>query len=131
LDAPEGEPVPVVTIDGLDLRACQFMKLDVEGMETEALRGAAKTIRRCRPFLYVENDRRARSAELISLLQSYSYRLYWHSPPLYRADNFRGDTENIFGGKVSVNMICIPTEIPQSLTYLREVTGPDDSVISW
>jgi hypothetical protein len=52
-------------------------------------------------------------------------------PPLYGADNFRGDTENIFGGKVSVNMICIPTEIPQSLTNLREVTGPDDSVISW
>src|SRR5262249_9347571 len=55
-DVREGKPVPVVTIDGLDLRACQFMKLDVQGMETEALRGAAATIRRCRPFLYVEND---------------------------------------------------------------------------
>jgi FkbM family methyltransferase len=127
-----GEPVPLVTIDSLDLRDCQFIKLDIEGMETEALRGATATIGRFRPILYVENDRQARSSELISLLQLYGYRLYWHLPPLFRADNFRGDTENIFGAKVSVNMIGIPAEIPQSsLTNLREVTGPTDSVIRW
>ena len=79
-------------------------------------------------MLYVENDRQARSAELIGLLQQYGYRLYWHLPPLYTANNFRADTENIFGNKVSVNMIGIPAEIPQStLTNLREVTGPNRS----
>ena len=132
LDSRSGEAVPLVTIDSLRLQDCQFIKLDVEGMETDALHGAVATIRRFRPILYVENDRQARSAALIALLQSYGYRLYWHLPPLYRGNNFRADTENIFGGKVSVNMICIPTEIPQSsLTNLREVTGPEDSVIRW
>ena len=132
LESQSGETVPLVTIDGLDLGDCQFIKIDVEGMETEALRGAVKTIDRFRPILYVENDRQAQSAELIGLVQSFGYRLYWHLPPLYVPGNFRGDAENIFGKKVSVNMICIPTEIPQaSLTNLREVTGPADSVISW
>jgi hypothetical protein len=66
------------------------------------------------------------------LLQQYGYRLYWHLPPLYSANNFRLDPENIFGNKVSVNMIGIPAEIPQStLTNLREVSGPTDHVISW
>jgi FkbM family methyltransferase len=127
-----GEPVALITIDSMNLSDCQFIKIDIEGMETEALRGAAVTIARFRPILYVENDRQARSAELIGLLQQYGYRLYWHLPPLYSANNFRGDTENIFGNKVSVNMIGIPIEIPQStLTNLREVTGPTDHVITW
>lgn len=132
LDSGLGEPVTLLTIDSMDLLDCQFIKIDIEGMETEALRGAAATIQRFRPFLYVENDRLARSAELIGLIQQYGYRLYWHMPPLYRANNFRADTENIFGDTVSINMIGIPAEIPQStLTNLREVTGPTDSFIRW
>jgi FkbM family methyltransferase len=127
-----GEAVLVKTIDSLELRDCQFIKIDIEGMETEALRGAAATIERFRPILYVENDRLASSTQLIGLLQQYGYRLYWHLPPLYSANNFRADSENIFGNKVSVNMIGIPAEVPQSsLTNLREVTGPSDSVIRW
>jgi FkbM family methyltransferase len=132
LGSGRGEPVALITIDSMDLGDCQFIKIDIEGMETEALRGAAATIERFRPILYVENDRQGRSAELIGLLQQYGYRLYWHLPPLYSTNNFRTDPENIFGNKVSVNMICIPAEIPQStLTNLREVTGPTDHVIIW
>jgi hypothetical protein len=127
-----GEPVPLVTVDSLRLPDCQFIKLDVEGMETEALHGAVETIRHFRPILYVENDRQARSTELIGLIQEYGYRLWWHLPPIYGANNFRAEAENIFGNKVSVNMICVPAEIPGvSLTNLREVTGPDDSAINW
>ena len=127
-----GETVPVVTIDSLELNDCQFIKLDIEGMEIEALHGAAATIAAFRPMLYVENDRQDRSAELITLLQRYDYRLYWHSPRLFSANNFRGDSENIFGDIASVNMICIPAEIPQAaLTNLREVTGPTDSIVTW
>ncbi len=132
LGAATGAPVVSCTIDSMELRDCQFIKIDIEGMESEALRGGVMTIQRFRPMLYVENDRQARSAELIGLLQQYGYRLYWHMPPLYSANNFRADKENIFGSKVSVNMIGIPAEIPQStLTNLREVTDPTDHVISW
>ena len=48
------------------------MKVDVEGMELEVLRGAAQTIQRCKPALFVENDRDEKSAALISYhLQSW------------------------------------------------------------
>ena len=106
----QGEAVEVVTIDSLNLTACRLIKMDIEGMEAEALQGAAKTIRRHRPALYVENERDDKSAALITLLLSYSYRLYWHAPFMFRTDNFAGDHENIFGRTASHNMLCVPRE---------------------
>jgi FkbM family methyltransferase len=43
-----------VALDEFDLPRVDFIKLDVEGMEMEALEGADKTIRRSRPILLVE-----------------------------------------------------------------------------
>jgi FkbM family methyltransferase len=53
--SPEGAPglrTRITPIDALELSACDFVKIDVEGFEPEALRGAATTIRRHRPLLY-------------------------------------------------------------------------------
>jgi FkbM family methyltransferase len=126
-DALQGETVPLVTVDGLALPACHMIRIDVEGMETEVLRGGAVTIAAFRPILYVRNGHEARSAELIGLLQSYGYRLYWYLPPIYSPDNFRGDPANIFPDAISPNMLCVAAEVPQaSLSALREVSGPDD-----
>ena len=122
-----GEPVALVTIDSMQLTGCRLIKLDVEGMEVEALRGAELTIGRLRPVLYVENDRDDRSADLIALLLSYGYRLYWHAPLLFRPDNFAGDPENIFGRVASYNMLCVPREAGGSINGLAEVSGPQDN----
>jgi FkbM family methyltransferase len=110
LGATAGERVQLVTLDGLDLAACDLVKLDMEGMEIEALRGGARTIERFRPFLYVENDRPERAQALTELLVSWRYRFYTHKPPLFAAENFAGDPENIFGNIVSINIIGIPEE---------------------
>ncbi len=122
-----GEVVALVTIDNLQLSACRLIKLDVEGMEFEALQGGAQTIRRLRPVLYVENERDEKSAPLIALLFSYGYRLYWHAPLLFRPDNFAGDPENIFGLIASHNMLCVPREAGGRIEGLAEVTGPEDN----
>ena len=119
--ATQGEPVPLRTIDSLGLSACRMMKVDCEGMEAEALRGGADTIRRLRPFLYVENDRQDRAAELIDLLLSWNYQLYWHTPPLFAPQNFAADSENIFGDIVSINMVGVPAELNITVQGLRKV----------
>ncbi len=124
-DGP-GEDVQVLRIDDYDLPACHLMKIDVEGMELPALRGARETIRRLRPLLYVENDRDAHSRALIGLLLEFGYRLYWHLPLLFSPDNFRGDPENIFADTVSINLLCLPAERAHNVTGFREVSGPDD-----
>ncbi|MGE4221277.1 MAG: FkbM family methyltransferase [Alphaproteobacteria bacterium] len=120
------EPVPMTTIDTLSLSACHFIKVDVEGMEIDVLRGASGTLRRFRPLLYLENDRDRQSEALLTLLLGVGYRLYWHFPPLYNAANFYGDPVNIFPGLVSINVLGIPQERPASIKAMEPVLGPGD-----
>lgn len=46
--------VPVVSIDSLNLDRLDFVKLDIEGMENEALRGAERSLANHKPILVVE-----------------------------------------------------------------------------
>lgn len=121
---PHGEdPVRIVHIDSLDLAACHFIKVDVEGMEREVITGAARTIRRCRPFMYVENDRRQKSPALLEELMAFDYDIYWHLPSLYNPANHMGNQQNIYARTVSCNVLCVPKELhgKANVTGLRKV----------
>jgi FkbM family methyltransferase len=125
--AYKGEEVPVVTLDSLNLPRCEFLKIDVEGMELNVLRGAEQTIRRLRPILYVENDRDENSPQLIEYLQSLGYVLYWHLPPLFRPNNFYRNPSNEFGRVVSANMLGIHASVPTNIAGLRKIDTPQSS----
>ena len=43
-----------MTLDSLDLARVDLIKIDVEGMEMEALQGAARTIERSHPAMLIE-----------------------------------------------------------------------------
>jgi FkbM family methyltransferase len=121
---PAGQPgikVRIRTIDSLELGACGLLKVDVEGFEPQVLRGARKTIERCRPVIYIENDRSFHQQEIISLISEMGYRLFWHTPPLFTPDNFNGTAENIFGRIVSVNMLCLPDERRTVVQNLQQI----------
>lgn len=47
-------PVEQTSIDSLELKVCDAIILDVEGYEPKVLRGAAQTIKRCRPTIQCE-----------------------------------------------------------------------------
>ena len=49
-----GGDYPVTTIDALELPRLDFLKVDVEGNHVPVLRGAARTLARCRPTIWVE-----------------------------------------------------------------------------
>lgn len=117
----EGETIKKLTVDSLDLPTCQFIKLDVEGMEIMALTGARETISKYKPVLYVENDREEHREDLIRLIASYDYRMYWHLPPLFNPDNHRKNPENVFRNIVSRNMLCIHNDIEINVANLPEV----------
>lgn len=46
--------IPAVPLDSLALTDCLLIKLDVEGHEEKALRGAAQTLDRCQPYVMME-----------------------------------------------------------------------------
>ena len=127
IDATGGEEVPLLTVDSMELPACHLLKVDVEGMEADVLVGAERTIRRCRPLLYVENDREDRSEALLGIILGLGYAAYWHLPRLFNPDNFAGDAENIFGNTISANLLCIPGELPQDIQGMRRVASARDS----
>lgn len=121
-----GDVVPSVTIDSLGLSACNLIKADVEGMEHEVLSGAAQTISEFKPLLYLENDRREKSPNLIRLIQSMGYTAHWHLPKLFSPQNHRGDPENVFGNIVSVNMLCAPNDSKFVLRDFKRIESPED-----
>jgi FkbM family methyltransferase len=53
-DGAEAETVEVRTIDGMGLARIDLIKLDVEGMELEALAGARESLAKFRPLLHLE-----------------------------------------------------------------------------
>lgn len=55
--ADKGVPVQIIAIDALQLPRVDLIKLDIEGMEMEALMGATQTIERCQPIVLVETDK--------------------------------------------------------------------------
>jgi len=109
-DGAAGVRTQVVALDDLELPACDLIKIDVEGFEPAVLRGAARTIARHRPILYVENDRVQSQQTVLDLIHGHGYRMHWHVPKLFDADNFRGNPENVFPGLASLNVLAIPAE---------------------
>lgn len=122
----QGERVGIVTIDSLALSRCDLIKVDVEGMEEEVMAGAVGTIAKFRPLLYLENDRAEKSAALIGFLQSLNYRIWWHLSPLFNPDNFAKNSQNIFGGIVSINILCQPAESARAVAGLREIKDANE-----
>ncbi len=124
-DGP-GERVMSLPIDALNLPACHFMKIDVQGNELGALKGAARTIAAHRPVLYVENDVADKSDALIAHLLSLNYQLWRHTPHFYDPGNFFGRVENVFGNRGSFNLICFPAELRASVGGLPPIRRPSD-----
>ena len=63
-----------VTVDGLCLTGVRFIKMDVEGHEAAALRGAEQTIQRDSPMLVLELERRHQEIEdVIGTLARWGY----------------------------------------------------------
>lgn len=126
LQSVQGEKVAIVTIDSMLLSRCDLIKVDVEGMEEDVIIGAINTITKFRPTLYLENDRAEKSASLIRLLQSLNYRIWWHLSSLFNPNNFAKNSTNIFGGIVSINILCQPSESAKPVTGLREILDANE-----
>lgn len=78
----------MLSLDSLDLPACDFLKIDVEGYELHALQGARKLIKRFRPVISMEcTDRKFRGRYDIDegaaehWLVKRGYRVAWAERP--------------------------------------------------
>jgi len=76
---PQGEAgsVPTILIDDLNLNACDFIQLDLEGYEYFALEGAKNTIAKFKPVLQIEVAHHARYGvsldQIKEFMKQYGY----------------------------------------------------------
>ncbi len=113
-------PIAMNTLDNVMLNKCHFIKIDVEGMELQVLKGGIKTVEKHKPFLYIEDDRIEKSTALREFITSLDYEMLLHMPPLFSANNFDGESNNCFVGQgengpsdiVSINLLCWPKDTP-------------------
>jgi FkbM family methyltransferase len=61
--------IPMMTIDSLNLWACDLIQLDVEGWESDVIRGAINTIEKYKPVLITEKA----GNEISDLLNGFGY----------------------------------------------------------
>lgn len=100
--------VSCIRLDDLGLRP-GFVKIDVEGYELEVLRGGRETILAYKPIMYIEDDRPEKSRELRAYIAGLGYTIEEHQPKMFRTNNFKGRTDNIWGvDYISKNIICRP-----------------------
>ena len=106
--ASQGDSVPMIRLDDLELARCALIKIDVEGYEWQVIEGARATIGRLRPTLYFEAKRLPGTEAAMGFLLQHGYRLYWHFSFFFRADNFRNKVENAFQNLGDMNVLAVP-----------------------
>jgi len=133
-------PIEQIVLD--DVRGTgpvRLIKIDVEGMEIEVLRGARNLIAEFRPILYVENDRIAGSPALLAELDDLGYACWWHLPPYVTSDNFFQERSRIFpiafidrGGPAmepigfAINLLCAPRAHQLAVRGLRPASNVNE-----
>jgi FkbM family methyltransferase len=123
-----GDAVKLFPLDNMDLKRCNLIKIDVEGMEHKVILGAEKTIRKCRPYLFVENNKKEGAPETIQALFDLDYKCWWHIAPYYNPDNFFHNPENVFSNFVpESNMICVPKELNLNVKGFEPVMDQNDT----
>jgi len=55
---PKGDGVTMLALDDLKFETCDLLKIDVEGFEPMVLKGARKLIKRFKPVVIMETDKR-------------------------------------------------------------------------
>jgi FkbM family methyltransferase len=124
--APATRIVPIVRLDDVyDRDTLKLIKIDVEGMELEVLKGASRLLTEMRPVLYIENEFADKSPALVRHVWEAGYVAWWHIAACYNPGNVRGRTDNIFGTASCVNMLCIPKERAGEINGLDKIEDAD------
>lgn len=71
----DGGGIPVIRLDDLALNEVSVVKIDVEDMEPQVLRGGAETIARNRPVIYAEARDAKAHARLAEVLEPWGYEM--------------------------------------------------------
>lgn len=93
------EKVDLCTIDSFDFERVDMIKVDVEGMEFEVLKGAEKTIDKFKPYLFLESYKHEGDLvrpQILKFLESHGYEYEDCDIPFFNSNNANQEARNIF-----------------------------------
>ena len=96
------------------------IKIDVDGVDLDIVRGAMETIKKFRPSISIENY----SQDLISIMNKIDYQIFSFTYMKDRPYNMVFEKLEAYNSKKSISMsVCIPSEYVPKLTYPQEIRG--------
>jgi FkbM family methyltransferase len=103
-----GRAVQQISIDGLELQSVNFIKMDIEGNELAALRGAKNTIQLHRPVISCEVLAENFKVTIMNFLEGFGYQFEDLEIPAFNPRNHLLGEYNIFGPAKERVLICKP-----------------------
>ncbi len=102
--------IKFTTLDGfIDIEQCNFLKIDVELMELNVLKGAKNFIKKFRPTIWIENHRKYPNS-LNKYLLNIDYKPFWATTMLYNPNNYFVNDKNYYINSATINTLAIPKE---------------------
>ncbi len=76
----------MIAIDSLNLERLDFIKIDIEGMEVDALRGAESSLRKFKPQMLVEKIK-SNEVQILEILDKLEYKVFSYGNNLIAIHN--------------------------------------------
>ena len=86
-----------------------FLKIDAENMDLDVLKGGKNFLKKFRPTLWVENQKKYPN-EINKFLLENDYEPFWVSTMFYNPDNFFINDNNYYKNVATFNTLAIPNE---------------------
>ena len=122
----KGDNVIVTTLDSVSgLPRIDFIKIDVEGMEYNVLKGAERSINYFRPKLLIEMQQQSLYEKVYNFLKNMNYNIYWFNVATYTPNNYKQNKDDVFGPEHGVLNWFASHDI---VNTLDPVVDKDDSI---
>jgi len=109
-DGMAGEVAGNETIDELRLDRLDWIKISEDDDAIAILRGAAETLWRLRPKLFVGVRKGRYAAEFTSFARDFGYACWRFETPLFNPANFNLRDDDAFQGRSAIAVISMPEE---------------------
>lgn len=124
--APTDTVIETFCLDDLNLDQLKLLKIDVEGMEWDVIRGTINTINKLKPLIYFEIPNTSNLEEakhevkcIVQNLIQIGYSCKIHRPSVFNYNNFAGIKEDILRNHnapavpvTSFNVFCVANTKP-------------------
>lgn len=93
----------------MEVKKCDFIKMDVELMELDILKGGINFLQKFRPILWIENHLDYPN-KINKFLLENDYDAYWVYSTIFNESNYFINDNNYFGELATINTLAIPKE---------------------